>query len=228
MRRTYFCLMFLFVMSVSGFAQINKHSFGGGITNGVVHYSKEFSPSSSLHEERMLMDSYTPYAFGFHGSFLNTSNKWFAWKTSLNIGTTVSFTRRVIPYNQYSSPIIYSQRTFWGDVGFGPLLTYVKDDYGFFIGVSLDLSLSGVEIIASPLSESINSNTRFNRYPYFVPAMKLGYWQRMGNINSPWYLEVELVQRDMITTYINLFDNYRLNIHRLYAITIGFRYEIKE
>ena len=221
-------ILFFCLMSFMGIAQIKKHSFGAGFSNGFIYNPEIYSTFSSTGEERLLMESSMPYAFGVQGSFLNVYNKWLAWKTSLNLGSTANFAQHKIPFDGSEAPTNKNRRIFWGDIGFGPIFTYQKKDYGFYAGGSLDISLSGSVTTGPPYLTTSSRRVWFNLYPYIIPAMRCGYWQRIGNVNSPWFLEIELVQRDIIHTHNNLFSNYRNNIHRLHALTIGFRYEIQD
>jgi len=215
MLKTYFLFVFLCVMSISGFAQINKHSFGGGITNGFLHLpSMNFgiNPNSGVETIRPERNI---YVFGVAGSYVNASNKWLAWRTNLG----ASFSSRTF---MVGGGPLHSDRYYFVDLGFGPIFTYQKEDFGLYIGTSLDLNYW---VYTARREEGWESEgTLYPGYPNPTLSTVLGYWQRLGNVNSPWYFEVSVIRR-----YTNDFFNGPVYFDEsvLYHLNLGFRYELK-
>ena len=204
-----FCLM-----SLSGVAQINKHSFGGAITNGFLHLPGENLGTNTLTGDEMIIPDRNKYVFGVSGSYVNATNKWLAWRTNLG----ASFSSRNITFGGEPS---YLNRYYFIDLGFGPIFTYQKEDFGFYLGGSLDLNYW---VSSFRREEGLDNITRHPDFPNPTFSTVIGYWQRVGNVNSPWYFEVSITRR-----YTNDFFGSHIYFDRsvLYHLNLGFRYELK-
>jgi hypothetical protein len=214
-RKTFFCFVLLCIMSVLGFAQINKHSFGGAITNGFVHLPGENLGFNPIIGDEMIIPDRNKYVFGIAGSYVNATNKWLAWRT--NLGASLS--SRNLRFDGGPSHI---DRYYFVDLGFGPIFTYQREDFGLYIGGSLDLNYWVYNIRRE---ESLGGGiTRYPNFPNPTFSTVIGYWQRVGNVNSPWYFEVSISRR-----YINDFFNTQVYYDKsvLYHLNLGFRYELK-
>lgn len=220
MQRTYFCLMFLCVMSVSGFAQINKHSFGASINNGIILVPEENRGVNAITGEDMINPAHAIYLFGIGGSYLNSTKKWLAWRTSMNFAVTSKYENYPESFDGMISR--HYQRDFFVEIGFGPMFTYQKEDFGVYIGGAIDFMFFGSHEKGIPPSD--RDIVRIAPFPIPTPSLYLGYWQRMGNVNSPWYFEVSLMRR-VPRGIINLFGYESSPV--MFSLNTGFRYEIK-
>ena len=202
-------LIVLLFAGTTGFAQIEKHSFGAGLSNGVIKL-----PNPDLHI----------YAFGIQGSFINSSKKWIAWKTNLNLGISSIAS---IERDNFISRFFY----FGGDLGFGPMFTYQKKDFGFYLGGTLDVFYMGVrrKLVSQGERTITSSNTILPPFPLPGATAHLGYWQRIGNVNSPWYLEILFTRRTVSDSLLDIFDRSRIYYvsSAFHNLTVGFRYEIR-
>lgn len=204
-------------MSVSGFAQINKHSFGANINNGILYIPQRSKGINYITNEEDFRPAKFLYVFGIGGSYLNSTNKWLAWRTNFNLAATS---------RSYDSPELidgelfrYSFRDFFSEFGFGPMFTYQKEDFGIYLGGTLDL----MHIVRHTIDYD-RSSVIFDNYPFPTPSAYIGYWQRVGNINSPWFLEITLMRR-VIAGLLNLIESRQIdNVY--YTLNIGFRYEL--
>ena len=195
-------LIVLLFAGTTGFAQIEKHSFGAGLSNGVLYFPN-YEKSN--------------YTLGLQGSHLNYTKNWLAWKTNLDIGGSSALT------NSNRNTTIRNHE-FWIDLGFGPMFTYQKKDFGFYLGGTIDVYFSARHTTISTPSESA-SNFGFLSFPLPLYTTHLGYWQRIGNLNSPWFLEILLMRRSLNPRILNLLNyNHKMVFHNL---TVGFRYEIR-
>ena len=217
--------MLLFLGS-QGIAQMSKYSFGAGVSNGVLSNPEYTRTSWMTGEEYVYIQGQTPYVFGLQGSFFNFTNKWLAWKTTLNLGGSQRYENLLL--NEDGSPIpnTNSRQLIWGDIGFGPIFTYQKNNFGIYIGGSLDFSYVGSRSVSEGLG---HDNWYYNTSILTIPTIKCGYWQRLGGDESPFLLEIELVRSDMVwgnTSVWNTWNEYRNQINRIFLLTVGFRYEI--
>lgn len=211
-------ILFFCLMSLSGMAQINKHSFGAQVMNGFAHVpANQLVGSSAANLNNP--DKY-PYLFGIGGSYVNSTKKWLSWRTNLNLMVSSRYENYPESFEGLVSRT--SQRDFTAELGFGPMFTYQKDDYGIYIGGTLDLIyFAGHE---RNLSSQDDGNMQFAEFPLPSPSLYLGYWQRIGNVNSPWFLELSLMRRHVFGLF-TLFVDERSSI--FYTFNLGFRYELK-
>jgi len=220
MQKACYFLLGLGILSGSGFAQINKHSFGAGVSNGFIHIPENKMGFNQNTGEEIINPAQSPYFFGIGGSYLNSTKKWLAWRTNLNFGVTSRY--EDFPESFDGLMIRFSQRDFFAELSFGPMFTYQKEDFGIYIGGTLDLMyvVSHKKGITWTHEESIH----YAPFPIPTPSAYIGYWQRIGNVNSPWYFEISLT-RKVFAGVINLIEYQRGPV--FYAINTGFRYELK-
>ena len=218
MRKINLFLGVLFFSGTMGFAQIKKHSFGAGVNNGTLFHPALYGTPSGGGEPVLLRSARSPYVFGLQGSHLKSSNKWLAWKTTINISTTSMYN-----YDKFDADL-KDTRSLWADIGFGPMFTFQRKDFGVYLGGTLDIKYFAEYRVRSQPGR--NNEILYAPYPLLVPTAHLGYWQRMGNVNSPWYLEIALI-RQYVPGIFTLFNYSSEPGPYLYNLTVGFRYEFE-
>ena len=216
-----FCLM-----TLSGMAQINKHSFGANINGGVIYIPEARLGTDPQTGEAITNPARFPFVFGIGGSYLNSTKKWLAWRTNFNLGVTSRYDDFPESLEGEYGRSSYSYRDFFAELGFGPMFTYQKEDFGIYIGGTLDLMYfvshkTGV----TWWGEEFSQYDSFAPYPIPTPSTYIGYWQRLGNVNSPWFFEVSLMRR-ALGGFLNLIE-YEGD-YVLYTLNVGFRYELNQ
>ncbi|MCC5918723.1 MAG: hypothetical protein JJU02_15490 [Cryomorphaceae bacterium] len=213
-------LIVLLFAGTTGIAQIEKHSFGAGVSNGILYIpGTEFFASSSG-EPSTVSPAVTPYMFGAHGSHVNSLSKWLALRTSLGGMVTSRYEDFPEEFDEYV--IRYNRRNIFANIGFGPMLTFQQKDFGIYLGGTFELLYSFEH--RRNINHPETSMWRNLNYPFPTASGFFGYWQRMGNVNSPLYLEIVL-ERRQIPGILTFFSNYPVSY--LYNLTVGFRYEFK-
>ena len=214
-------ILFFCLMSISGVAQINKHSFGANINGGVIYIPEARLGTDPQTGEAITNPARFPFVFGIGGSYLNSTKKWLAWRTNFNLGVTSRYDD--FPESFEGQMIRFSYRDYFAELSFGPMFTYQKEDFGIYIGGTLDLMyhVSHEKGITWIHEESV----RYAPFPIPTPSTYIGYWQRVGNVNSPWYFEVSLMRRALVGIF-NLFEYQRSSV--FYTLNMGFRYELNQ
>ncbi|MCH8478267.1 MAG: hypothetical protein LAT56_10010 [Wenzhouxiangella sp.] len=213
-------LIVLFFWGAAGFAQIEKHSLGAGLSNGILHIPGREFPATLTGNPSRVSPDVTPYMFGAHGSYINALSKWFALRA--NLGGMVTSRYEDFPEEFDDYVIRYNRRNIFANVGFGPMLTFQQKDFGIYLGGTLEL-LYSFEHRRNINNPEISMWRNLN-YPFPTASGFFGYWQRIGNVNSPLYLEIVL-ERRQIPGIFTFFTDYPVSY--LYNLTVGFRYEIK-
>ncbi|TVQ82062.1 MAG: hypothetical protein EA358_00050 [Flavobacteriales bacterium] len=210
--------MLLFA-GTTGFAQIEKHSFGAGVVNGFMYYPSqiEIFPDNQQMEKPAII----PYVFGFQGSHLKSTKNWLAWRTNVAFMGTSRYEN--YPESFDGKRVRLSDRDFIAEIGFGPMFTFQKEDYGIYLGGTLDLMFMASH--RKGITQPWVDNWSFMEIPFPTVSAYLGYWQRVGNVNSPLFLEIALMRRH-IPAIFTLFMEGRGPF--FYHLTLGFRYEIRD
>ncbi|MCC5917680.1 MAG: hypothetical protein JJU02_10200 [Cryomorphaceae bacterium] len=219
-------LIVLFFAGATGFAQMERHSFGAGLVNGFIYVPAEgdYDPTVTHPTLNTNIPAENPaknvYLSGVHGSHLKTTKNWLAWRTNFNM--MVSSRYEDFPEEFEGFFIRHNQRGFYAELGFGPMFTYQKEDYGVFLGGTFDLMyfISNKKGVTNP----DNERWYFAEFPFPTVSTYLGYWQRMGNVNSPWFLEI-MFKRRHVSAIPALFTDARGPY--MYSLMVGFRYELQ-
>jgi hypothetical protein len=224
MHRFIYVLLGLIWFSTTVFAQISKHSFGASVNNGAYIFpEKTYFDDPLGNIDPLVNPARTAYVFGLQGSHLKSSNKWLAWRTTFAASVTSKYQNLSKDFEGYL--MRQNIRLHWLELGFGPMLTYQRKDYGFFLGGTLELvySRNHRQFINEPYLSHVN----WDDFPVPTVTAHLGYWQRIGNINSPWFLEIAFSRRHVSGIRILISDNVDPGPY-WYNLSMGFRYEINE